>query len=340
MKTIRILVLLLLVSVHAFTTASSEDGSVSLTTSQNTSTTVPNSSSNQTTVNPRSPDTATATATVTTTATTNVTTTVTATGTTTGNTTGTSTGSTTGTTTGNTTGTSTGSTTGTTTGNITGTITGNTTGTTTGNITGNTTGTTTGNTTETPAGTRIETPAGATTANGNTTLQTPRAAQSPTLEPTHTSNKSVIVAADATTGKSKLSQNPPQPTRPGSRPAHASKSTPGPDESIIDPTKGSTVSDPENKDSGSGSQTGSDKKDPAKSDSNKKLWWILLPALLVAGALAMVLKMKFNKGHDHTGTLDNGTENASFQSRPESSRDGVMLLGVRSSGGEENAAGK
>ncbi|XP_032439271.1 putative protein TPRXL isoform X2 [Xiphophorus hellerii] len=72
--------------------------------------------------------------------------------------------------------------------------------------------------------------------------------------------------------------------------------------------------------------------------SDKRLWWLLLPAGLVAGVAALFLKFKSKKIHDHTETIDTGTENASFQSRPESSKDGVMLLGVKSSGGEENAA--
>ncbi|XP_032439272.1 putative protein TPRXL isoform X3 [Xiphophorus hellerii] len=74
--------------------------------------------------------------------------------------------------------------------------------------------------------------------------------------------------------------------------------------------------------------------------SDKRLWWLLLPAGLVAGVAALFLKFKSKKIHDHTETIDTGTENASFQSRPESSKDGVMLLGVKSSGGEENAAAR
>ncbi|XP_037613900.1 flocculation protein FLO11-like isoform X2 [Sebastes umbrosus] len=89
---------------------------------------------------------------------------------------------------------------------------------------------------------------------------------------------------------------------------------------------------------GAGPQTGNDEKVPPKSD--KRLWWIVLPALLVAGAAAIVLKFKCKKMHDHTETIDNGTENASFQSRTETSKDGVMLLGVKSSAGEQNAAAR
>uniref|UniRef100_A0A1A8ESC5 Uncharacterized protein n=1 Tax=Nothobranchius korthausae TaxID=1143690 RepID=A0A1A8ESC5_9TELE len=72
--------------------------------------------------------------------------------------------------------------------------------------------------------------------------------------------------------------------------------------------------------------------------ADKRLWWIVLPALLVVGAIAIVFKFKSKKVHDHSETIDTGTENASFQSRPESTKDGVMLLGVKSSGTEENAA--
>ncbi|XP_035849521.1 endochitinase A-like [Sander lucioperca] len=91
-------------------------------------------------------------------------------------------------------------------------------------------------------------------------------------------------------------------------------------------------------DTNEGRQAGSDDKVPPKAD--KRLWWIVLPALLVGAAAAIVLKFKCKKIHDHTETIDTGTENASFQSRPESTKDGVMLLGVKSSGGEENAAAR
>ncbi|XP_061817052.1 uncharacterized protein [Nerophis lumbriciformis] len=85
-----------------------------------------------------------------------------------------------------------------------------------------------------------------------------------------------------------------------------------------------------------GPQQGS--KEPAKAATDKRLWWILLPILLIGAATVIVLKFKCKKVHDHTETMDTGTENASFQSRPESTKDGVMLLGVKSSVGEENAA--
>ncbi|XP_024143220.1 endochitinase A isoform X2 [Oryzias melastigma] len=74
--------------------------------------------------------------------------------------------------------------------------------------------------------------------------------------------------------------------------------------------------------------------------ADKRLWWLVLPAVVIAGAAAIFFKFKSKKVHHHTETIDTGTENASFQSRPESSKDGVMLLGVKSSGGEEHAAAR
>ncbi|XP_049338808.1 putative protein TPRXL isoform X6 [Astyanax mexicanus] len=70
---------------------------------------------------------------------------------------------------------------------------------------------------------------------------------------------------------------------------------------------------------------------------NKKYFWILLPVGVAFLAVAMYFRYKFFKVHHHPETTDNGTENASFQ-RTESNRDGVTLLGVKSSGTEEGAA--
>ncbi|KAL4006529.1 lymphocyte antigen 75 [Sarotherodon galilaeus] len=81
-----------------------------------------------------------------------------------------------------------------------------------------------------------------------------------------------------------------------------------------------------------GSQAGQTKEKSA----DKKLWWLVLPAILAVAAIAIVLKFKSKKVHNPTETVDTGTENASFQ-RADNSKDGVMLLGVKSSGGEENA---
>ncbi|XP_062372540.1 mucin-2-like [Sardina pilchardus] len=75
-------------------------------------------------------------------------------------------------------------------------------------------------------------------------------------------------------------------------------------------------------------------------ETDRKILWILLPVLgvLVAGVI-FVLKFKCMKVQGHAEPTENGTENASFQ-RSDSNKDGVMLLGVKSSGGEENAAAR
>ncbi|RVE60622.1 hypothetical protein OJAV_G00182700 [Oryzias javanicus] len=83
-----------------------------------------------------------------------------------------------------------------------------------------------------------------------------------------------------------------------------------------------------------------EKKTDAGEGADKRLWWLVLPAVVIAGAAGIFFKFKSKKVHHHTETIDTGTENASFQSRPESSKDGVMLLGVKSSGGEEHAAAR
>nr|XP_046185181.1 integumentary mucin C.1-like isoform X4 [Oncorhynchus gorbuscha] len=101
---------------------------------------------------------------------------------------------------------------------------------------------------------------------------------------------------------------------------------------------------PYTKDNGSEDEnTDQDKvKDNKNTDHvDKNLLWILLPVLaLVGAAVVVLLKSKCMKDHDHTEITDNGTENASFQSRPDNAKDGVMLLGVKSSGGEDNAAAR
>ncbi|XP_075968571.1 uncharacterized protein LOC142971793 [Anarhichas minor] len=86
-----------------------------------------------------------------------------------------------------------------------------------------------------------------------------------------------------------------------------------------------------------GSHTGNDK-EPSKRSDKRLWWWIVLPVVLIGAAI--LLKFKCKKMHDHSETINAGAENASFQSRPESSKDGVMLLGVKSSGGEENASAR
>ncbi|XP_031441044.1 putative uncharacterized protein DDB_G0290521 isoform X2 [Clupea harengus] len=97
-------------------------------------------------------------------------------------------------------------------------------------------------------------------------------------------------------------------------------------------------------DTGSGTnnqQSGQNAEGDAKDqETDRRILWILLPVLgvLVAGVI-FVLKFKCMKVHDHAEPTENGTENASFQ-RSDSNKDGVMLLGVKTSGGEENAAAR
>ncbi|XP_035375867.1 uncharacterized protein LOC118240131 isoform X1 [Electrophorus electricus] len=82
--------------------------------------------------------------------------------------------------------------------------------------------------------------------------------------------------------------------------------------------------------------------DPKKDNSSGKgqhsdynyLWLLLI--LVVIVAVIIYCKFKGVKIHHHPEMTDNGTENASFQ-RTESNKDGVMLLGVKTSGAEENA---
>ncbi|XP_055794752.1 uncharacterized protein LOC129865766 isoform X2 [Salvelinus fontinalis] len=99
------------------------------------------------------------------------------------------------------------------------------------------------------------------------------------------------------------------------------------------------VKDKKNMGQDAGQQAGGEETETPKSDKN--LLWIILPVLAVVGAaVVFLLKSKCMKDHDHTEITDNGTENASFQSRPDNAKDGVMLLGVKSSGGEDNAAAR
>ncbi|XP_023829985.1 uncharacterized protein [Salvelinus sp. IW2-2015] len=100
-----------------------------------------------------------------------------------------------------------------------------------------------------------------------------------------------------------------------------------------------SVKDNKNTGQDAGQQAGGEETETPKSDKN--LLWIILPVLAVVGAaVVFLLKSKCMKDHDHTEITDNGTENASFQSRPDNAKDGVMLLGVKSSGGEDNAAAR
>ncbi|XP_054907211.1 mucin-2-like isoform X2 [Poeciliopsis prolifica] len=126
-----------------------------------------------------------------------------------------------------------------------------------------------------------------------------------------------------------------QTLTPTASPASKTASTSSATKATAATTPNATTQKPEQKPSERQEKEASEQK---AAGSDKRLWWLLLPAALVVGVAALFLKFKSKKVHDHTETIDTGTENASFQSRPESSKDGVMLLGVKSSGGEENAA--
>ncbi|XP_027024797.1 homeotic protein ocelliless-like isoform X5 [Tachysurus fulvidraco] len=74
---------------------------------------------------------------------------------------------------------------------------------------------------------------------------------------------------------------------------------------------------------------------PIVSKFDSRYLWLLV---LMVAVLALAVYLKCFKGQKNpVDNMDHGTENASFQ-RTES-KDGVMLLGVKS-GGEENAAAK
>ncbi|XP_071333825.1 uncharacterized protein [Trachinotus anak] len=136
------------------------------------------------------------------------------------------------------------------------------------------------------------------------------------------------------------SHQTPNPSNPSETKRNETAPGPGPDDTLPNPDGESPPQEEQNPtDNGAGSQKGSDGKATPKSD--KKLWWILLPVTLVGGAAAAAFhRLRRKKVNSCTETIDTGTENASFQSRPESTKDGVMLLGVKSSGGEENAAAR
>ncbi|KAI1888313.1 hypothetical protein AGOR_G00183730 [Albula goreensis] len=91
-----------------------------------------------------------------------------------------------------------------------------------------------------------------------------------------------------------------------------------------------------NTNKGSG-QTGQKDETPKQ---DKNMLWILLPVVVILVAGIICVLKKCNKVNTHTDTAENGTENASFQSRSDSNKDGVMLLGVKTSAGEDNAAAR
>ncbi|XP_028285637.1 mucin-5B-like isoform X2 [Parambassis ranga] len=187
-----------------------------------------------------------------------------------------------------------------------------------------------------------------------TTSDSIKAHSTPAVTPPPTPTATAIARQPATTLSTVSSHTDKEAVETSTGTVIRPSETPGPEDStkkteegttafvtVHHPTHPTMISVEQKKEANendAGPQTGSDEKTPPKSD--KRLWWILLPALLVLGVLAIVLNFKCKKVHDHTETIDTGTENASFQSRPESTKDGVMLLGVKSSGGEENAAAR
>ncbi|XP_072553786.1 uncharacterized protein [Paramormyrops kingsleyae] len=86
---------------------------------------------------------------------------------------------------------------------------------------------------------------------------------------------------------------------------------------------------------------GGDPKGFLHSKHKNSLWAFLLLPVIAAAVGIYYWRSKVSKSHSHPGdTTDNGMENASFQSRPESLKDGVMLLGVKTSGTDDSAAGR
>ncbi|XP_062240193.1 uncharacterized protein LOC133950045 [Platichthys flesus] len=160
----------------------------------------------------------------------------------------------------------------------------------------------------------------------------PGPSQAPT--PSHHSNNGTDVTSLSPTLKNETVGARSSPTtKPSSRPeTRETSSVPGHDQQAK-PGKGTTARAP-----GPQIPAGGYMKEPLKPD--KRLWWILAPVLLVGAAAAIVLKFRSKRINDHSENIDTGTENASFQSRPESTKDGVMLLGVKSCVGEENAAAR
>ncbi|XP_071234205.1 uncharacterized protein [Salvelinus alpinus] len=116
-------------------------------------------------------------------------------------------------------------------------------------------------------------------------------------------------------------------------PSPGSLTTSQPEEKVSGAGITGQVEDKNNRTVGQDASHHAGEEEPETPKSNKKMLWILLPVLgVVMAAVIFVFKFKCMKLHDHTEAIDNGTENASFQSRSDSTKDGVMLLGVKSSG--------
>ncbi|XP_076829771.1 uncharacterized protein LOC143475734 isoform X1 [Brachyhypopomus gauderio] len=121
------------------------------------------------------------------------------------------------------------------------------------------------------------------------------------------------------------------------RPSGSTKSSPLSPTMTLSPGIKSTTATKTTKNSTTSSNTDGHKHEKLASIDYNYLWLLLI--LVVAVAVIIYCKFKRVKIHHHPEMTDNGTENASFQ-RTDSNKDGVMLLGVKTSGAEENAAAK
>ncbi|XP_055369841.1 translation initiation factor IF-2-like isoform X2 [Betta splendens] len=147
-------------------------------------------------------------------------------------------------------------------------------------------------------------------------------------------------AAPATPAKPAASAAPAaKPAAPAAKPAAPAAKPAAP---AAKPADTSSVATDVGQESVEGTKSGKNGvSNKQKTQKDKQLWWIALPVgLLGAAAAAVGLRFRGRKVHNPTESIDIGTENASFQSRPESTKDGVLLLGVKSSGGEESAAAR
>ncbi|XP_063043011.1 putative uncharacterized protein DDB_G0290521 [Engraulis encrasicolus] len=181
---------------------------------------------------------------------------------------------------------------------------------------------------------------------GPSSTPAPKASPSPKPEDTPEKNET---AAEPTQGSdlpvvpSDSDKNSTDDSAPKSSPSPKPEDTPETNKTAVAPTE--AVPAP----SGSSSpaettdnkqQAGQATEDGKEAKTDNKILWVLLPVLVVCVAgVIFILKYKCMKVQEHIEPTENGTENASFQ-RSESNKDGVMLLGVKSSGAEENAAAR
>ncbi|XP_036452860.1 cell wall protein DAN4-like isoform X2 [Colossoma macropomum] len=181
-------------------------------------------------------------------------------------------------------------------------------------------------------------------ASSQTLGSAPTSTISPTVNTTGNRTTSPTINTSGTLGKDKTSPQTegPQTTQTAATPKPGPQTTqtaatpkPGPRANPeSDPSKGGSVNET---DSSNDIQTHGPQSDQPISNSDKNYYWLLL--LVGVAGIGTVMYFKCCKTRRHAETTDSGTENASFQ-RTESNKDGVMLLGVKSSGGAENAAAK